>query len=267
MNEAVIVALDDANAAATRQFLERDLDSSLILLGNLAEHGPRLGAHMNSGNFRAVVENGAVVAVFCLTRRGNLLVQCGGRRDLSARILAACAEDGLPFNGVIGEFTGAESAWKELCARPDFRPGFASREILYAVTLDRPLPAAAHEVRLTTPQDFERWDALMHDFCKGEGMPFQGNVEQRRAGFDGGCAAGVQWAGLAGSEIVSTAVLLVFRGSGRIGAVYTAPEHRRRGISRAVLLELMRDSRERLGLSRLVLYTGEDNTAAQALYQ
>src|SRR5687767_5200243 len=103
----MIVAIDDSNIDAAREFLRRSAESSQILLGNLAAYGCQLGSRMNSGNFRAIVEDGAIVSVFCLTRRGNLLLQTAGRADLSGEILAACALDAVPIRGVIGEFRGA----------------------------------------------------------------------------------------------------------------------------------------------------------------
>ena len=240
------------------------------MLGNLAEHGPQLGPSMNSGNFRALLEGGVVCAVFCLTRRGNLLVQTGGRSDLGARIVADCERQPPELSGVVGEFQGASSVWQELLSRPGFRPGLASKEPLYALALGESTPgiASAQLVRRAEPADFERWDALMQAFLREENMPLQGSVEQRRAGFGGSSGAGCCWAGIADGEIVATAVVnAIVDGTGQIGGVYTLPEQRRRGFCRAVMSALIRDSRSLHGLERLVLFTGENNAAARVLYE
>jgi uncharacterized protein len=265
----MIVAIDESNQHLAREFLERHFDSALLLLGNLAEHGPRVGEHINSGNFQAVIENDAVVAAFCLTRRGNLLVQTGGREDFSQEILAACDAERLPIRGILGEFRGAHALWQLLCQRPEFRPGVTSKEVLYAVELvgvaER---ASAHPVRLAELDDFERWDALMQAFRTELGVPQQLTLEQRKAGFAEACARGHFWVGFAAGQIVAVATLFgVVGGSGQVGGIFTAPEYRRRGLSRGILNEVMRDCRARLGLERLVLFTAESNTPARALYE
>lgn len=54
--------------------------------------------------------------------------------------------------------------------------------------------------------------------------------------------------------------------AGEVKRMYVAPEHRGRGLSRAVLQELEAEAK-RLGLRRLVLETGERQPAAVALYE
>jgi len=83
-----------------RGFLEAHVDTSLFLLSNLAIFGPRLTDHGNSGNYRLVEEAGRVVAVFCLTRRGNLLVQI-----LNGRVMSMLMDDDTAnrkMDGLIG---------------------------------------------------------------------------------------------------------------------------------------------------------------------
>ena len=91
------VATDDLERV--RGFLEAHVESSLFLLSNLAIFGPRLTDHWNSGNYRLVEEAGRVVAVFSLTRRGNLIVQAGGRADLADSILEACESEPIEVSG------------------------------------------------------------------------------------------------------------------------------------------------------------------------
>ena len=79
----------DSDIQRVRAFLESHVDTSLFLLSTLAALGPRLGHHLNSGNFRLIEEEGRIVGVFCLTRRGNLLVHAGGRTDLAEQVFEA----------------------------------------------------------------------------------------------------------------------------------------------------------------------------------
>ena len=53
----------DSDLQRVRAFLESHVDTSLFLLSTLAALGPRLGQHLNSGNFRLIEEAGQVVAV------------------------------------------------------------------------------------------------------------------------------------------------------------------------------------------------------------
>jgi hypothetical protein len=108
----------DSDLERVRAFLESHVDTSLFLLSTLAALGPRLGNHLNSGNFRKFEENGEIVAVFCLTRRGNLLVQAGGRVDLAEQIFEACEGEPIEVRGVVGEWPMAEALWKLLRADP-----------------------------------------------------------------------------------------------------------------------------------------------------
>ena len=70
----------DAAMAAVTSFLESHLETSLFLLNNLGTYGPRLTKAIYSGNFRAIEEDGRMVGVFAMTRRGTILAQTGGER-------------------------------------------------------------------------------------------------------------------------------------------------------------------------------------------
>src|SRR6266436_808157 len=106
----------DPDLENVRAFLESHVDTSLFLLSTLNSLGPRLGDHLNSGNFWVVEEHGRIVAVCCLTRRGNLLVQADGRRDLADQIFEACEMEAMEIRGIVGEWPTAEALWKLLRA-------------------------------------------------------------------------------------------------------------------------------------------------------
>src|SRR5262245_38461096 len=177
--------VDSASQPAARGFLERHIESSMFLLGNLTMHGPRLAAHPNSGNFRLIEERGAVVAVFCLARRGNLLLQTGGRTDLAARILASCATEPIAIEGVIGEWNAAQAVWRLLCAEGKVQPLHAAQEVLYSLALQQnsPMPEDESRVRLLTDVDFEQWEPLNAAYTTEQSLPLQGSREERRALF------------------------------------------------------------------------------------
>src|SRR3954468_6426048 len=93
----------DSDLERVRGFLESHVDTSLFLLSTLAALGPRLGSHLSSGNFRFIEEAGNIAAVFCLPRRGNLLVQAGGRTRFAEQIFEACEAEPIEVRGIVGE--------------------------------------------------------------------------------------------------------------------------------------------------------------------
>jgi GrpB-like predicted nucleotidyltransferase (UPF0157 family) len=97
--------LNESNAADAVSFLMDNENFSLFLLGNLEAHGPKLTSAPNSGNFKLIRCDGKVVAVFSLTRRGNLVIQSSLTDDwIMEKILSASKEECLPILGLLGEW-------------------------------------------------------------------------------------------------------------------------------------------------------------------
>jgi predicted GNAT family acetyltransferase len=254
----------------TRAFLESHAPTAMFLLSNLAELGAHLGSHMNSGNYKCIEQNGELCAVFCLTRRGNLLVEAGGRTDLAPLILKACSNEPIEIQGVIGEWRAADSIWQRLKESPGFAESFASKEILQSLQLRRGQrrPSGPGTVRLLDSEDYLQWEPVNAAYLAEEGLPRQGTPDQWRSDFEQAVRERRWWGGFEGALLVSTAALNArYARMGQVGGVYTVPERRRRGWSRAVMHELLGDSIRLHGLERLILFTGERNTAARALYR
>src|SRR5579871_3281645 len=150
-----------ANLDAVRTFLEANLETSVFLLACLSQFGPTLGENPNSGTFRCWEEDERVVAVMSLTRRGHLLAQTGGRPDLGAHILRACANDPVRVAGIVAEWQAAESIWHPLVAAGSFHPAYVAKNIVYDLPLPEPPRVSECEalVRPLAPDDFEQWDA------------------------------------------------------------------------------------------------------------
>lgn len=262
--------LADEQVPAARAFLEAHGDSTLFLLSSLTEHGTRLGEARNSGNFKCVHADGEMRAVFVLNRRGNLLVETGGCTDFAAQIAAACLNEPVPLRGLLGEWRGASAVWECLRTEHGYVEDYASREWLYGLELERvnrfdsPL-----DVRMLRPEDFVLWEPLNTAFLTEAGMmPLRATLDERRLAFEHDARARCFFGGFAGDALVSVAHLNArHEERGQIGGVYTAPEHRRRGFSRAVMSAVARESAKVHGLRRLVLFTGEENRPAQQLYE
>ena len=258
------------NVKKARAFLEQNLETSLFLLSNLESYGYRTGDSLNSGNFKLLEQDGRIEAVFCVSRRGNLLAQTGGRTELASAILEACSNETTPISGVLGEWNIAAALWELVLSAGGIVERYASRETLYRLELVRATPAAAEDprVRWLEPADFEQWQPLQHEFLAEEGIPIQGTPEQLRANFAEHATAGHWWGAWLDGELRSMAALnAVYETTGQIGGVFTLRDLRRRGLSRATLQTLIADSVRRHRLERLILFTGPQNQAAIRLYE
>jgi predicted GNAT family acetyltransferase len=266
--------VDTEDLGRVRSFLEAHVDTSLFLLSNLALFGARLGEHWNSGNYRLVEEDGQVVAVFCLTRRGNLLVQAAGRADLAESILEACEAETIEICGVAGEWPTAEAVWELLRADPSFEPSLGSRDVLYRFALtgnEVVTPSTLVEgltVRALEAGDFEEWERLNTAYLTELHIPLPGGGAAHEAEFARRARARWWWGAFVGSDLVATVGLNAAYGVvGQIGGVYTRPADRNKGVAAAAMRLLMQDASQRHRFEKLILFTGEDNLGARALYE
>jgi ribosomal protein S18 acetylase RimI-like enzyme len=274
----------DSDLEGVRAFLEAHADTSLFLLSTLAALGPRLGQHANSGNFWLAEEAGRIVVVFCVTRRGNLLVQAGGRVDLASEILAASATEPVEVRGVVGEWPTAHSLWRLLSADPGFEPTHNLKDVVYRLPLKEqsgvqagsvpPSPGFARNgqpitIRALAARDFSQWERLNSAYFAELNLPVTATLEERKGDFTVRIRSGLWWGAFADSrELISIAALNTTYGSlAEVGGVYTRPQDRNQGLAGAVMAFLIQDSRKRLGFERLVLFTAEDNAPARRLYE
>ena len=257
-----------------RGFLEAHVDTSLFLLSNLAIFGPRLADHGNSGNYRLVEEAGQVVAVFCLTRRGNLLVQAAGRADLAESILESCEGETIEVCGVAGEWPTAAALWELLRADPRFEPTLGSKDVLYRL----PLAEGAEVTRTAAPRevivraldasDFQQWERLNSAYCAELKLPLPVLDDAHALEFARRTRAKWWWGAFVGRQLAAIVGLNAAYGSvGQVGGVYARPEDRKKGLARAAMELLIEDSREHHHFTRLILFTGEENPGARRLYE
>jgi predicted GNAT family acetyltransferase len=260
----------EISLSRVQAFLEKYIETSLFLLSNLAEIGYCLTDHLNSGNYKYTEVNGEIESVFCLTRRGNLLAQTGGRADLAETILRACETEPISIQGVVGEWTIADAIWKTFCANPRFNPTYTSHEALFSMEIaSANVPTFETKgVRALAPNDFDEWVKPNTDYLVEEGLPVQGTIAERKAQFVDQTKAGYWWGAFDNKQLVATAALNAIYGTiGQVGGVYTVPEKRRRGLARSAMLLLLNDSKNRHHLKKIILFTGEQNFAATKLYE
>jgi predicted GNAT family acetyltransferase len=266
----MMVDIRDENLSEATAFLERAPEASLFLLSKLHAFGPRLGPSLYSGNFQGIRENGKLVAVFCLTRGGSLHVQLGDRIDLARAIVDAAKSETMPIRGVLGEWQSSKPVWDLLCADGCLRETVASKEVFYRLNLAGSVApvASVADVRMLTGHDHDLWEPVCVAFQHETGEPVLGSREQRKAAFERSSALGHWWGAFENEQLVSIAAVIALHAPvAQIGAVFTIPERRRLGISRAVMTRLILDSRDVHRLARLCLFTEERNTPARQLYE
>jgi RimJ/RimL family protein N-acetyltransferase len=261
--------VDETDVPTVCAFLEQYVDTSMFILSNLAVNGPRLGTALNSGDCKVIEEEGHVRAVFYLTRRTTILAEAGGRTELARAIVEACRAEPIPIGGVVGEWKLAEAIWSILRNNPEFKEIYASKEILQACNLSQvTMSKPKSQVRHLRVDDAEQWDRLNAAFCAEEGIPLHGTPAEREALFRRNADARRWWGYFENGRLVAMAGLnAVYKQVGQVGGVYTMPDRRRAGLSRAVMNALLTDSAHVHELERLVLFTGEHNHAARRLYE
>ncbi len=266
----MICPVTDENLAEVRAFLEKHRDTSLFLLSNLEAHGTSLTEELNSGNFKCLRSAEGVEGVFCLTRRGNLLVQT--ERDCTDEILEACQEEEILIGGVLGEWETAQGLWEALLTRDSsLQTTYQSKALLLSLPLASqprgPLLPDGILVRRLEPGDFEEWEPLMQAFATEEGLPLSGTPDQRQKHFEVQAAKGYVWGLFSDNLLLSTADYNARSGAtAQVGGVFTQPLYRRRGLSRAVIKSLIVDSVKRHSIDLLVLFT-RDHRGPRKLYK
>jgi len=119
------------------ELLKKYEETSLLLLENLKSFGPTLTEDTYSGNFKCLIKDERVVAVFALTRVGNLIVQTDHNENYMDIIINACMQENLPFHGVVGDWILAKPLWD--CARqkiPTLQEHAHKKAILYSANLN-----------------------------------------------------------------------------------------------------------------------------------
>jgi RimJ/RimL family protein N-acetyltransferase len=262
-------AVNETDLPQVCAFLEQHANTSMFMLSNLAMNGPRIGEALNSGDFKMIEKGAEICAVFCLTRRTSILAEAGGRTEFAPAIVEACRAEPIPIGGVLGEWKLAEAIWSVLRNTPGFKEMYAGKEILQTLDLAQvTLPAPRPQVRPLRAEDFEHWDLMNAAFCAEEGLPLLGTPADRQALFVRSAAARRWWGYFEDGHLLAMAGLnAVYKQMGQVGGVFTAPDRRRAGLSRATMNALLSDAVLVHELGRLVLFTGEHSHAARPLYQ
>ena len=132
----LIESIDDSNKSEMLNFLKRYDDYTLFLLGNSENYGFRLTKEPYSGNFKLVRFGDQIVGVFCLTKKGSLLIESTVKEPIFDIVLASCLEESIPLTGVVGSWDFCSAFWQFLKDKKVIhKETFFSKEILYGIEL------------------------------------------------------------------------------------------------------------------------------------
>lgn len=250
-------------------FLGKHEESAQFLINNLRTHGPVLTDHHNSGNFKTLRQDGKIVSVFCLTRRGNLIIQ-STHHDAEA-VLKSCLEEQVPLKGFIGDWDSVKPVYDLFRKKfPNYNPSYESKEILYTYSLSDSDSKLKHDprVRFLESTDFPQWLNFSRDYLAELALPDELTEEQKRQDFASQITNQIWWGLFEGDKLLSR-VALNSKGEsiGQVGGVFTPKELRQRGYAKAAMFHMLKDCRDMHGHVKNILFTGETDYPAQRLYE
>lgn len=249
-------------------FLKEHENYTLFLLGNFENYGATLTDAPYSGNFKLIRSQGQVVGVFCLTRKGNLLIETILRESIFDIVLNVCHQELISLKGVVGNWDFCEPFWKYLKDKKIIQKEvFTSKEILYSIVLNKHNFLPQDNVRLLTEADYIQWKPLRLDYLIEEGLPNDLTDKQLFNQFLEKTERKIIWGLFLENSLVSIADLNAKAlDLGQVGGVYTMPNFRQRGYSKSVMQQLLLDAKEIHKIRKMIIFTGEQNFPAQKLY-
>jgi hypothetical protein len=235
--EYLIEAVNDESEAEMVNFLKQREDYTLFLLGNFEDHGYTLTLAPNSGNYKLIRSGGEILGVFCLTRRGSLLIETSLRESIFETILTSCQAEEIPFTGIIGNWIFCEPFWEFLKNRNLIEKEiFKSKEILYSLEVSKISLISQQQVRVLNEADYDQWKPMRLDYLAEEGLPNNLTEVQMRDAFFSKVKQKITWGYFDDNILVSIADLNAKAFDlGQLGGVYTAPNYRKRGYSKSVV--------------------------------
>lgn len=264
-----VEAVDHISQPAMLHFLRENENYSLFLLGNFESHGLNLSEAPYSGNFKLIRSSDKIVTVFCLTKKGSLLVESNVGELIFESLLASCQDEPIPITGVIGNWDFCHSFWNYLKEKKIIQQElFHSKETLYSVDLSRSSSLPQSNVRLLTREDYTQWKPLRLDYIQEEGFPNELSNDQLLELFLDKVKQKIAWGYFLENKLVSIADLNAkYLDLGQVGGVYTNPNFRQKGFSKAVMRQLLTDVRRLHAIRKLIIFTNEKNFPARKLYE
>jgi RimJ/RimL family protein N-acetyltransferase len=268
---ARIAILEPGQEPPLERFLAARPDTTMFLRSNLRASGlARDAGRPFEGTYAAAWDGGEIVAACAVYWNGKLLVEAPVELEAVVRAAAAAAPRGI--DGILGPWSQAVAA--RAAVGLDGTPArLESKDGLYvldlaALRVPAPLASGAWRCRHAVADDVEllaRWRAAYHvEILGGKASPELDATAREET-----LAAlrhGSLWVLEDGGAIVATTAFNAqLPDVVQVGGVYTPPELRARGYARAAVAGSLLEAAGR-GVRRSILFTGDDNVAAQRAY-
>ena len=214
-----------------------------------------------------------VVAVFCLTKMGNLILQTDRTRDYSKIIANECLKSSVQIKGVVADWELSKSIWDYLLIKqPTLKVKLSQKEVLFGIDLNAtnflPDQPANYSIRYLNTNDYPQWKSLNDAFAQelnidqgeSDNAKYKRFIDEVRAN---------RWFGLFSNEkLLCTANFSAHVNNlGQIGNVYVLPIARKCGFAKALISQILIDGKTKKHMSKVILFTGINNQAAINLYQ
>jgi len=252
-------------------FLEKHLESSVVLLSNAERGGIVDRGEPYQATYGASIAGGEITAVAAHGWNGYLVVQGDLGLEDAARLATAASKRAV--KGIIGR--------RDLVKRARSALGLGSApiardlpDLLFILDLEAlrvPALISSGEVSLRFPTDDELvwplvgWRAAYTEDVTGAVRTPELEAEVLRGLRHWRSTENLWVLERRGAPVSMTGFIGKARGFVHVGGVYTPPELRRNGYARAAVGASLLKERER-GATRSTLFTGADNTGAVRAY-
>jgi len=272
INNTKVVPWQEQFAPQAYALLNKYLASSLLLLTNLTTYGPKLTTASYSGNFKCLLKNDQVVAVFVLTRIGNLLVQTDRADDYAKTIVAECVQEPIQLQGVVGAWEIVQSIWAIANQQlPSLAKKNCQKALLFRLSLDTisaTSTVSKYDIRSLTPTDYQQWALLNTAYLREQHLNLKEaeTAQYNRFLTD---VANLSWSGLfIDNQLITIANFIShINNVGQLGGVYTSPNMRRHGFAKALIQHKLSVGKKTQQMQQVILFTKETNIPAIRLYQ
>lgn len=271
MKTPAIRILQPGDEAALEAFLLPRIDSSMFLIGNMRSAGLIDRGQPYEGTYAAAFEDGQIVGVTAHYWNQNLTLQAPVHLDALWR--AAVEASGRSIKGWIGpneQVSAAAGAFDV----DDSNIQMDETEKLYSLKLDDLLVPDGLRSGKVSGRQIERRDLeLVTEWRVAYSVETLGDEdsprlwEKSRASIERSLKEQNTWVlEKQGQPVASSSFNTAIKEAVQVGGVWTPPELRSRGYGRAAVAASLLDARAE-GVTKAILFTGEDNIAAQKAYE
>jgi uncharacterized protein len=267
----VIRELKTGDEEALEEFLQNYIDSSVFLLSNLRATSLEYNGNLYEGNYAAVFKDDKIISTAAHYWNGMLIFQAPVRlEELLDHLLKISKRK---IKGLIGLFEQADLARRHLqletSAFQMWEPEGLYKLDLSEINIPGNLQTGEVTVRRIEARDLDvlsKW-RLGYNIEVMNNSPSPELENRSRSEVEHTLAENKGWIAEIDSQPVSmTGFNARLPEIVQIGGVYTPPELRGRGYARAAIAQSLLDAREE-GAHTSILFTGDDNPAAQKAYK